>query len=342
MPRAGPLLKPKAEMGPEGMHLRSLQAQAPTELVPGPRKRPRMLPKTREKRMQCPEAQLYRLLRRLRPERRRHLAERFSQAQRLALERWILDGGLACQSGGGARSPTPLGRATEGSKALRRGRRGPGRGVHCRVHGGRQLYRAAATVGPFHVASRYDADLTTAERFRDVLHGVARRVAEATSDSEVERSFRAALADEPRKWGLNGCEDMCLCFTVSVSAKHWVGRPLVTPRFALTKLEEGLRAWRKLRQARALVGNGPMNRYSQKRLPNLDAAWQPLSQAFLDAWALAGRSAVSKAARKLEALRERHKQRAVTRPSVPEDPGVSLEALEKRINQLLAAWAPRD
>ncbi|OLP99922.1 Fructose-bisphosphate aldolase [Symbiodinium microadriaticum] len=53
-----------------------------------PRKRPRMLPKTREKRTQCPEAQLYRLLRRLRPERRRHLAERFSQAQRLALERW--------------------------------------------------------------------------------------------------------------------------------------------------------------------------------------------------------------------------------------------------------------
>ena len=59
MPRAGPLLKPKAEMGPEG-----IQAQAPRELVPGPRKRPRMLPKTREKRTQCPEAQLYRLLRR--------------------------------------------------------------------------------------------------------------------------------------------------------------------------------------------------------------------------------------------------------------------------------------
>ena len=59
MPRAGLLLKPKPQMGP-------VQAQA-LQMVPaleGPRKRPRMVPKTREKRTQCPEAQLYRLLRR--------------------------------------------------------------------------------------------------------------------------------------------------------------------------------------------------------------------------------------------------------------------------------------
>ena len=37
---------------------------------------------------------------------------------------------------------------------------------------------------------------------------------------------------ECRKWGLNGREDMRLCFTAFVSAKHWIGRLGKTPAFS--------------------------------------------------------------------------------------------------------------
>eukprot|EP00435_Cladocopium_sp_Y103_P053144 s1622_g16.t6 len=151
-----------------------------------------------------------------------------------------------------------------------------GSGVHCRVHGGRRLYRAHASVGPFSVASRYDAKLATAERFRDVLCAMSKRVA-------VEQFFREALVEEPRKWGLNGREDMRLCFTASVSAKHWVGRSLATPRFAVTELEDGLRAWHKLRQARKSFLLSPLscNVFNTSFLTQqeLDTAWCSLSQA---------------------------------------------------------------
>eukprot|EP00435_Cladocopium_sp_Y103_P053157 s1622_g16.t11 len=213
-----------------------------------------------------PLHRLHSLLQQLSSQRRRFLVEQFSQEQRLALERYILSSDS---------DRVKRGRLTE-SASNQLGRKWSRGGVHCRVHGGRRLYRAHASVGPFSVASRYDAKLATAERFRDVLCAMSKRVA-------VEQFFREALVEEPRKWGLNGREDMRLCFTASVSAKHWVGRSLATPRFAVTELEDGLRAWHKLRQARKSFLLSPLscNVFNTSFLTQqeLDTAWCSLSQA---------------------------------------------------------------
>lgn len=203
------------------------------------------------------------------------------------------------------------------------------------MHGGRRLYRAHATVGPFSVASRYDAKLATAERFRDVLCAMSKRVAVARSIEEVEQFFREALVEEPRKWGLNGREDMRLCFTASVSAKHWVGRSLATPRFALTELEDGLRAWHKLRQARKSFLLSPLsNVFNTSFLTQqeLDTAWCSLSQAYVEVWASSGRRG---AAAKLHALRSQHVHLHKRRSKKARHLSV-----EERILRLLRHWQP--
>lgn len=265
---------------------------------------------------------LHSLLQQLSSQRRRFLVQsQFSQEQRLALERYILS-----DRGNGFTEPA--------SNQL--GRKWSRGGVHCRVHGGRRLYRAHATVGPFSVASRYDAKLATAERFRDVLCAMSKRVAVARSIEEVEQFFREALVEEPRKWGLNGREDMRLCFTASVSAKHWVGRSLATPRFALTELEDGLRAWHKLRQARKSFLLSPLscNMFNTSFLTQqeLDTTWCSLSQAYVEVWASSGRRG---AAAKLHALCSQHvhlrKRRSKKAPHF---------SVEDRILRLLRRWQP--
>lgn len=181
------------------------------------------------------------------------------------------------------------------------------RGVHCRLHCGRKLFRAHAAVGPFSVSTRYDANLTTIVRFRNVLFAMSRQVAVANSPEEVESSFKRAVIEIPRKHGLNAREDMGLCFTVSVAAKHWVGRPLHTPRFRVADIEDGLCAWRRLREARGLVYCGPSNRYTLRRRHSSDElrdAWIPLSKAYLDIWKDLGRKRARASNRILE-LRDR-------------------------------------
>ncbi|CAJ1349039.1 unnamed protein product [Effrenium voratum] len=254
-------------------------------------------------------AALYQLLQRLSPERRRSLIERsFSQRQRLALERWILDARPSPSPARGVRrkrSAEPMDKACQG------------RGVHCRVHGGRRLYRAHAAVGPFSVASRYDAKRATAERFRDVLAAMARRVAKARCAEEVEELFRRALVEEPRKWGLNGREDMRLCFTASVPAKHWVGRSLATPRFGLTELDLGLQAWQRLTQARSDLNM----RAPFQQTHDSERAWLSLSQAYVDVWAGHGRSVAAKLSalrvRRLRATRKAWRASSVPREYLP-------------------------
>lgn len=267
---------------------------------------------------------LHSLLQQLSSQRRRFLVEQFSQEQRLALERYILSDRDRVKRGS---------RLEPASNQL--GRKWSRGGVHCRVHGGRRLYRAHATVGPFSVASRYDAKLATAERFRDVLCAMSKRVAVARSIEEVEQFFREALVEEPRKWGLNGREDMRLCFTASVSAKHWVGRSLATPRFALTELEDGLRAWHKLRQARKSFLLSPLsNVFNTSFLTQqeLDTAWCSLSQAYVEVWASSGRRG---AAAKLHALRSQHVHLHKRRSKKARHLSV-----EERILRLLRHWQP--
>mmetsp|Transcript_31394 Transcript_31394/g.51804 ORF Transcript_31394/g.51804 Transcript_31394/m.51804 type:complete len:146 (+) Transcript_31394:40-477(+) len=129
---------------------------------------------------------------------------------------------------------------------------------------------------------------------------------------------------------------MRLCFTASVSAKHWVGRSLATPRFALTELEDGLRAWHKLRQARKSFLLSPLscNMFNTSFLTQqeLDTTWCSLSQAYVEVWASSGRCG---AAAKLHALRSQHvhlrKRRSKKAPHF---------SVEDRILRLLRRWQP--
>jgi len=243
------------------------------------------------KRSKNVEAILYKLLQQLSPKERKCMVqEHFTEAQRLALERWILG-----QDEGPKRKRSP---------SLEVRRKWSEGGVHCRFHAGRSLWRAHATVGPFSVASRYDAARATAERFREVLCAMSKRVALASSIDEVEEFFRAALLEEPRKWGLNGREDMRLCFTAFVSAKHWIGRSLTTPRFGVTEVEEGLRAWHKLRQA-LKPSKAPKAPVLAARGPRRQEVWSSLRKAYLEIWASCGRQG---AAAKLQALRLQHER----------------------------------
>jgi len=251
----------------------------------------------------CTLGRLYRLLKLVTPEARRMLLkQRFSQAQRLALERWILEHRAAyhdepCEPA----SQHPKRRPLPSSGCA---------GVYSRRSGTRLLYAAAGIVGPFRLSTRFVADLGTAIGFRQVISTFSRRVL-ACGGEAVDEAFARTVAEETLAgtssrgpWAAMG-----LRFAVAISARYWVGRQLLTPRYAVPAgTEAGLRAWRRLNEARGLVYRGHTNRYSiiQRHTPSqLEEAWRRLREAHLDVWAEAGKDR-SKVAAQIGALEERH------------------------------------
>ncbi|CAK0789111.1 unnamed protein product, partial [Prorocentrum cordatum] len=179
---------------------------------------------------------------------------------------------------------------------------------------------------------------------------------EGGPDALGER-LRAALLDEaPTRCE---AEDIRLSFVVRVSAKYWIGKGLATPRFpaAPAGVSEGLRAWRRLSGARALVHCGHTNRHTSLGLRHsgaeLDQAWRQLRDTYLDIWAEAGlsRSAASARLSALErkaAVRRRLAGAAVSR--VPSHGGNGLRgrgsasggAVDLKMSGLLRRWARRE
>jgi len=290
------------------------------------------------------EAELYCWLQKLDPKSRRViLVRRFTEEQRLALERWILKQKVShadrverpcaakvrltatvklgrchsCRITGSSKKP-----AAAKKKAVSCGRGSAGAGwkqpqsgspgVHACTKGGRLRYCATATVGPFLVTTRYLADLSQVRRFRAILSRMQARMAScADQPGLAERTFRAVLEEERSRSGQDLIH-MDLRFSVTIMAKYWVGTALKTPQFLLASpegLEAGLRAFRLLHQARNVVYKGKTNRYSILRWHSpeeLDQAWNRIRRHYLAVWANAGFS-LAKVSARLKALEDRHR-----------------------------------
>mmetsp|Transcript_21212 Transcript_21212/g.73038 ORF Transcript_21212/g.73038 Transcript_21212/m.73038 type:complete len:580 (-) Transcript_21212:158-1897(-) len=184
-------------------------------------------------------------------------------------------------------------------------------GIVCRWYGGRCAYAATGTVKGFRLFTRFDRDLVVAVRFRNVLIGIreavhclcgtldggSRNCAEAlevcaVDSTRLEDVFRHAVVEEPRKWGVDADRDMGLRFSICIGARYWVGRQLLSPRFPISAIDDGLCAWRRLKEARSVVYLGPTNRYSilQRHTPlELQAAWRQLRKVYLDICVMAGK-----------------------------------------------------
>lgn len=192
-------------------------------------------------------------------------------------------------------------------------------GIQCLARPGRTLYRAKVIVGPFHLISDYHRDLAEVQRRLDVLlrvrSNVGGDVRSGASIRLIEGSFRDAVATEASRAAAGDGIRWRFQFFCSVPAKMWVGRALTTPCFILTAgcdtasgrgLEAGLRAWRRLQDARGLVVQG--NRFTMACRHDPEefvASWARLRQAYIDIWAEAGRCPQQTCARlsRLEAER---------------------------------------
>ncbi|CAJ1407705.1 unnamed protein product [Effrenium voratum] len=129
------------------------------------------------------EARLFGLLKRLAPDVRQAMLEQhFSQAQRLALERWMLArpahaSAQAKQKAarGSIRRRSSLVALQMGCEPLR-SRRKVGAGVHVHRRVGKTLYRASVMAGPFRLSTNMTTQLGKAQQFLEVLQRIRARV----------------------------------------------------------------------------------------------------------------------------------------------------------------------
>lgn len=272
----------------------------------------------------CLEAAIYHRLRLLDPEARRTLvSHRFSQAQRLALEQWILSNERAPPAAKSHRRSSGRNAAAVLAKGRAARRRSSSSrpllpGVACRKVAGQLRYAASGSAGPFRLHTRFVTDPEVAQRFRTVLESIRRQIntTGARNDDEgsvlTSHAFVRAVSEQPARHGLDAILDMGLSFTVTVAAGYWVGRQLLTPRFAvgsLTGLQAGLQACRRLRNARGLIYAGFSNRYSilRKHSPQqLQLTWERLKEEYLNVWVEAGKNR-AKVEAQLSVMEDRHR-----------------------------------
>eukprot|EP00434_Breviolum_minutum_P025634 symbB.v1.2.022650.t1/scaffold2004.1/size154144/5 len=225
------------------------------------------------------EAKLFALMKCLPSETRQAmLEERFSQAQRLALERWIIahkasqNHTTPCAS-----RPTQLSRCLKGSTFKSTTCRPAGRsgvaGLHLhRRKVGKTFYRASVAAGPFRLSTGFTTKEEKAKEFLEVLLRIRARITSGVQvcHSEkleeldlIEASFKRAVEEETAALGPLGRKEMQLHFYAKVPANYWIGKALSTPNFPVDGgLEQGLHAWRSLTLARAAVFRGRTNRYT--------------------------------------------------------------------------------
>eukprot|EP00931_Biecheleriopsis_adriatica_P062151 TRINITY_DN37427_c0_g1_i1.p1 TRINITY_DN37427_c0_g1~~TRINITY_DN37427_c0_g1_i1.p1 ORF type:complete len:414 (+),score=57.95 TRINITY_DN37427_c0_g1_i1:262-1503(+) len=276
-------------------------------------------------RSRCVEAALYRQLKLRSPAQRRELLSRhFSQAQRLALERWIL--AQQCSANAPRIHSRGVNEKCLEASARKRNKCGPPKPGICRRRPhrgvqGRSLYSAHVAVGPLRVFTRAVPDMATAVSFGKVLLAIKREVVDGKWCASKARfdgtlnAFAQAVKEAPGRYGQD-CLTMGLSFAAVVPAKYWVGRELWTPRFALPDMQLGLDACRRLNVLRGLVHRGRANRYSihERNSPTeLEAAWSLLRREYINIWVAAGKDwrAVEAKLQRLEAQRLRCRTRTL-------------------------------
>eukprot|EP00439_Symbiodinium_sp_Y106_P035306 s3644_g4.t1 len=264
----------------------------------------------------CFEAQLWRLLQRAPPATRKQLLQRFSEGQRLALERWVLTRKPTLLDPGGCSKARLCGQP--------RPRRGPapvvavagaGAPYVCshRSHGGPVRYDARVSCWPFLLFTKMTLHLPTALNQLEVLGAVQRRwqrdmcQKQDFASCEVrELSFKrfndaVALEFEAREMDLT--LDSAFRFQAFVPANFLLGRRLGTPHFVVSEagLRKGYEAWQSLycsiHSAYALDHDnfcGRRNRftsiantYSAERLQEV---WQKLRATYSAVFEKAGQS----------------------------------------------------
>eukprot|EP00930_Biecheleria_cincta_P072954 TRINITY_DN60302_c0_g1_i1.p1 TRINITY_DN60302_c0_g1~~TRINITY_DN60302_c0_g1_i1.p1 ORF type:complete len:496 (-),score=78.29 TRINITY_DN60302_c0_g1_i1:204-1691(-) len=242
--------------------------------------------------------------------RRSVLATRFTQAQRLALERWMLTRPRGHKVAGKrnnvdtARQHLPIKRVMEKDKpcpeetaerkckshrvssaSLYKTEHGlehvpglivhPGHG-HCKEC----YYSAIVTIGRIRLLTKEHRSLQVVRSFHTALTAFKKRM-ESVRPVAFEDSFREVLTTCLREHGLEA-RAMGLRFCVCLAAL-WLPRPLITPPFKAEgeAMDAGLRAWRRLGDARGLV----LQRGSVLQVLSPDeiaAAWGRVRAAYLD------------------------------------------------------------
>lgn len=236
---------------------------------------------------------LHSLLGRLAPEQRRHILTcSFSQVQRLCLEQWILNARKMAQPAvrqpedrrcASAQKPRAAGPAVGKSHGgLRRVADIPGV-VRSRQMNGTYYWSEVAVGSALRLRSRADRDLSLIKHCNRALHRVRdevlhREVGSLKPDSDLQfkERFREAILKVPAEVGVR--------FLVSVKPL-WSVRPLYTTTYSVAELEQGLRAWQRLRGARSHKRQSHVLWWR----PPADLAKdrQDLREAYLDAMMLA-------------------------------------------------------
>lgn len=196
------------------------------------------------------EARVWSLLQRAPPQARKQLLQRFSEAQRLALERWVL-----------TKKPLlpgcPQERARRGPAAVVAAGAGAPYVCSHRSHGGPVRYDARVSCWPFLLFTKMTLHLPTALSQLEVLAAVQRRwqrdmCQQDFASREVrEISFKrfsdaVALEFEAREMDLT--VDSAFRFQAFVPANFLLGRRLGTPHFVVSEegLQKGYEAWQSL------------------------------------------------------------------------------------------------
>lgn len=247
--------------------------------------------------------------------RRKVLQQSFSQAQRVALEQWMLSHRTPrktslrrpcarCKAAE-ARTTKPWGapKAKSAAGLLKI------KGVVSSRSSGQSSYYAVACLGMLRFTSRKTRDLWSAVGYYEDLIRLLQRVRSWTWGSLEERLLCAVTEALP------SMKAMDLHLAVRFRLQRWVAQPLSSPTFVATNqvsLRRGLHAWRRLHTAREALRSteraGPPS-LSEER------SWQILRSTFLDVEVEAGMSRQLREERLAQAEQSRaaHRQRLLER-----------------------------
>mmetsp|Transcript_31545 Transcript_31545/g.69576 ORF Transcript_31545/g.69576 Transcript_31545/m.69576 type:complete len:548 (+) Transcript_31545:243-1886(+) len=126
---------------------------------------------------------------------------------------------------------------------------------------------------------------------------------------QVVAAIDSILRNEARRLGLDAEHDMRVCISICVPAGYWIGADLRTPRYHLSQLPAAVDALLSLCRSRGKLYTGRTNRHSilSRHSPGqIEEAWLQLREAYLNAWAAAGRCDISRVEARLNEQEVRH------------------------------------
>lgn len=231
----------------------------------------------------------FKLLRQLSPNARRCMLDELTEAQRRALERWILR--QKAKDVARRRVQSARWQARESAKSS-------GLGIQRHRRAGRVAYRAGVNIGPIRLHSKYYSDMAKANESLEALLRIQKKVrqelvhfkqlgAGSPKCSRLEAAFRSALHSLPSHQ--IAAE---LRFLIQIPAKRWVGRALATPSYSAfgEGLNRGLKAWHRLAAARRIRSLGETCYTLLRHDAALEAVWHQLRSEYFDICVEAGQS----------------------------------------------------